>query len=242
MSEDYIYFIINRYKIIDEQEKRALRLYYYWIINRKKIFPDIFHSKFDKSKDPRNFTIFKYCYKVQRETRNKLEEKDYENYIRAQLIILKSLSKKYNTPINVDINCIAGEKAWKRWKLYRFKLIQSKNDSVNNFISYPNINNLEFEFNRTNEFLVQNLGKINKENIEKNKQNIIFWFFQRKINPYFLVFNVYINEVFVGEDFMKLFKIDVILYKQRTNDKIKELYRKVFKQEVFEAKNDPDSN
>jgi hypothetical protein len=230
MSENYITDIISKYKIIDEGEIRAIYLYYYWIINRMKIFPEMIHSKFNKNKDPRTSVIFKYCYKLQREKKGILEEKDYENYIRAQLIILKFLSKKYNRELVVDINCISGDKAWKRWKIFRHKLRVSKNNSVNSFIVYPNIHIVEKDFLKTKDWLCENIGNINKENIIKNIENIKKWFNLRKISPYFLVLNKHINEHYSNEDIRKFFRIDPLLYKEKINDNIKKLYVNIFKE------------
>lgn len=233
MSENYIVNIIKKYNIEDSQEIRALTLYYYWIINIKKIFPDMRHGKFNENKDPRNSTIFRYCYKLQRETT--LEEKNYENYIRAQLIILRFLSKKYNRELVIDVNCICGEKAWKRWKAYQSRLIKTKNDSVNNYVSYPNIHKLERELTETKDFLKNKIKVIDEENLKNNIDNIKFWFFLRKINPYFIVLNKHFNNIMNNEDIRKIFKIDPILYLERTNDRIKELYFKIFKEKPFEG-------
>lgn len=230
MSEKYIFNIIKKYNIEDKQEIRALALYFYWIYNIRKIFPEMRHGKFNENKDPRGLTIFRYCYKLQREST--LEEKNYENYIRAQLIILRYLSKKYNRELVVDANCICGEKAWKRWKLYQSKLIKTKNDSINNYVSFPNIHKLEKELENTRDFLKDKIN-IDEENLKKNIENIIIWFNLRKINPYFIVFNKTINDIYDYEQIRKNFKIDPLLYLERTNDMIKDLYFKIFKEKPF---------
>jgi len=230
MSENYIFNIIKKYNIEDKQEIRALTLYFYWIINIKKIFPDMRHGKFNENKDPRSLTIFRYCYKFQREST--LEEKNYESYIRAQLIILKYLSKKYNRELVVDASCICGEKAWKRWKAYKSRLIKTKNDSTNAYISFPNIHKLEKELNNTKDFL-KDLIALDEESLKENIENIIIWFNLRKINPYFIVFNKTINNIYDHEQIRKNFKIDPLLYLERTNDMIKDLYFKIFKEKPF---------
>jgi|694.fasta_scaffold00614_28 hypothetical protein len=237
MSENYIFNIIKKYNIEDKQEIRALTLYYYWIINIRKIFPDMRHGKFNENKDPRSLTIFRYCYKLQRE--NPLEEKNYENYIRAQLIILKYLSQKYNRELVVDANCICGDKAWKRWQAYKIRLIKTKNDSVNTYVSFPNLYKLEKELNNTKDFLKDNIENIDEESLKANIESIIVWFNLRKINPYFIILNKNINNNYDYEYIRKNFKIDPILYLERTNDRIKELYFKIFKESPFTGeKND----
>lgn len=228
MPDNYIKNIIDKYKITDDQEVRALCLYYYWMKHRKKIFPDMVHSKFNENKDPRESIIFKYCYKLQRETNTTLEEKDYEDYIRAQLIVLKYFSKKYGTEVNVDANVITGEKAWKRWKSFKSRLRITKNNSVNQYTSFPSLEKVNIEFIRTKDFLLKNLKEINDDNIEKNITNIVVWFNFRKISPYFIVFNKKINTIFSIEDIKKIFRIDPLLYKERFSDKIRESYEKVF--------------
>lgn len=233
MSENYINNIVKKYNIIDKQEIRALTLYHHWVVNIKKILPDMRHGKFNEDKDPRKSNIFRYCYKLQREST--LEEKNYENYIRAQLIILKFLSKKYNTELVIDVNCICGEKAWKRWKVYQARLIKTKNDSVNKYISFPNITKLEKEFNSTFIFLKDKIQILNEENIKNNIENIVIWFNLRKINPYFIIYNRIINNMYSHEDIRKIFKIDPILYLERTNDRIRQLYFKIFKEIPYQG-------
>lgn len=229
MSKDYIKFIISKYKINDTQEIRAIKLYYFWVVNRRKYFPEMVHSKFSKTKDPRSTSIFKYCYKLQRES--VLEEKDYENYIKSQLIVLKYFSKKYNRDLIIDANCITGDKAWKRWKLFETRLKKSKNNSVDSCVILPNLFKLEKELVSTKEFLFTNIGEINKENITKNIQNILYWFNLRKISPYFVCMNKYIREIYNIEEIRNKFKIDPILYDEKVNDIIRKLYYKIFKKE-----------
>ena len=66
LQMNYFENITEKYKISDEGEKLAIKFLYHWIENRIKIFPDTIHSKFDREKDPRKGSAFKYCYKLQR--------------------------------------------------------------------------------------------------------------------------------------------------------------------------------
>lgn len=63
--------------------------------------------------DPRKSNLFRNCWKLRRETRGLLEQTEYRNYIRANLFIIKSYSG------HVEPNCITGDKAWIRYKVWK---------------------------------------------------------------------------------------------------------------------------
>jgi hypothetical protein len=60
------------------------------------------------------------------------------------------------------------------------------------------------------------------------------WFNLRKISPYFVVLNDYLNKRYTNKELSNLLKTDLLLYRQKINDNIKELYESIFKEKPFE--------
>ena len=143
---------------LDELEAKAYKLCLIWIERSRKIFPDYQHSGMKRG-DPRKSLIFKYCYKLVRETQGVLEDKDYALYIRAQLDVLRHINTGKKTAPLIDANCLVGDKAWKRWKLWKRKYdaVTSKPTELSQ-VTAPGIakaiSGLEF----TKEFIVKTLG------------------------------------------------------------------------------------
>jgi hypothetical protein len=92
-------------------EIKAYKLAVIWEDLTQKMFPDVKLAKLPKRGDPRKGSLFKYCWKLQRELNGIIEEKEYRLYITGNLVILK------NNNGRIDPNAICGEKAWKRWKI-----------------------------------------------------------------------------------------------------------------------------
>jgi hypothetical protein len=241
MSEDYINFIINKFNIVEKQEIRALYLYYYWIKNRIAVFPNMVHGKFSRKKDPRNTGAYKYCYKAQREFKDTLEEKHYELYVKAQLLVLRFISEKYKNNLLVEPTCLVGEKAWKRWKSFKYKYDKLKNFSTKTVEIKPNLLKVRYELISTKDFLLSKLNYISSmhqdfsaEPFVLSENNLIRWFNLRKISPYFVILNNDLNKRYEHKELSDLLKTDLLLYRQMINDKIKELYESIFKEKPFE--------
>jgi len=186
---NYFDHITEKYKITDPGELLAIKFLYYWIENRIKIFPNTIHSKFNKEKDPRKTLAFKYCYKLQRETLGLLKEDDFELYVKAQLHMLKYFATKYNNQaLIIEPQCLVGEKAWKRWKFYKFKYDSLKNSPLekpeeNNRV---NLEVLKQNLLRTRKFLSSKI-ELNRESIKKNNDNILLWNKLGSVDTYFLL-------------------------------------------------------
>ena len=127
---------IDKYNM-DEMEANACRLAVMWLDQSRKTFPDYRHSKMRKG-DPRKSLIFKICYKLARESNGIIEKNEYSLYIRAQLDVLKYVNEGNLTPL-IDAGCLVGEKAWRRWRLWKKRYDSFKNkpkDAVVTGIGY----------------------------------------------------------------------------------------------------------
>ena len=220
LQMNYFENITEKYKISDEGEKLAIKFLYHWIENRIKIFPDTILSKFDREKDPRKGSAFKYCYKLQRETKGLLKEEDYELYVKAQLHMLKYFATKYNNQaIIIEPQCLVGEKAWKRWKFYKFKYDSLKNSPLDKpeQLSKINLGVLKENLLRTRKFLSSKIT-LNRDSLKKNSDKILLWNKLGSVDIYFLLL-------------CNSFDKDLVKKKSSTiviDDEMKKIYSSIF--------------
>lgn len=110
--------VITKYSLVG-LEARAVRLMQLWSDTVSKMLPG--HAKPSAPKgDPRRTHAFKVCYKMCRETEAFICESEHGLYVRAQIDILRSIKLK-NGHANVDVVCLAGDRAWRRWKVWKKK-------------------------------------------------------------------------------------------------------------------------
>jgi hypothetical protein len=108
---------ILHYKMSDEEAK-AYKIATLWIDLARRAFPRYQHTGMPLRRDPRKSLLFKYAYKLARETKGIIPDDEYCLYIQAQLDILKIMTTGKDGP-RVEINCLVGDKAWNRWKLWK---------------------------------------------------------------------------------------------------------------------------
>jgi len=180
----YLKMICDRHNIDNNQEIRALIIFFYWNYYYDKLFPNLITKKSKKEKDPRTCSIFKYCYKLQRETNGTLDEQDYKDYVFCQLKFLKSYVEKTNNPVQVTPNILNIDKGWKKWKYFKYILSKKKySDKAKPFVNNEILKN----FLKKDRAFLEN--KINIKNIKDHIQDIILWNRLGNISVYFMAFN-----------------------------------------------------
>ena len=214
---------------MDELEAKAYKIVLLWLDKSRTMFPDYAHAKIKKSGDPRKSQIFKYGYKLVRETIGILEESDYALYVRSQLEILKNITRGKIHSL-IDPNCLVGEKAWIRWKFWKRKY-DERNKVIENKVPVPVSQiKMEYALNKTKEFLVKTFG--NEVSIEKFRtavQDKSFhrWLTLEKISPYYLVLSPLVAALF-PEGVDKVVKMDLEIYRQVITPEITEYFDKMF--------------
>lgn len=192
MLKDFSYYE-NEYisKVIeynlDETESLVLYLCYLWIYYYKKIIPNNSFVRFSKKTNPTKSILFKTFYKLYQTTKDKIEYKQYKQYIQAQLYILKNINDSTKNGIIIDVNSVLGEKAWSRWKLWEKNLNQKiKNKEKLKENSGFNYNFYIDKINRSEEFFNRNINKFGEEQIVSKVNQ---WIKLNKIDPLFLFYN-----------------------------------------------------
>lgn len=159
---------------MNPDEILAYKLGLLWMTLSEHIFPDYRHSSnFPKKGDPRKSNLFKYCYKLARETKGLIEPKDYKLYIAAQLQILKSIEIGNTHPLISPV-CLVGDKAWIRWKVWKRKydnIGKSKNlEEVG--LAKTNFEEVKKELDKTKKFLDNKFGPLTEETFKLKYKEI----------------------------------------------------------------------
>jgi hypothetical protein len=211
--------LILKYKMSD-LEAKAFKIALMWQDLCKKEFPNERHYKISKDKDPRKTTLFKYCYKLIKETNGLLSnDKEYYIYIVAQLQMLKLMTEgKIHALIEPQI--LVGEKAWKRWKIWKRKfdkkLKEFKGAEELGLITSPS--KIKVELKKTSEFMSKkDYSKINKEQINR-------WANSGIISPYYICLSKFAQKLVDNFNYE--------LYKPSITPEIEEFYNKEFAYEL----------
>lgn len=199
---------IIEYKMND-LEAKAYKIGLLWTYLVTKAFPNYKHSPgYPKKKDPRNSLLFKYCYKLLRETQGLIAEGEYKLYLKAQIDILKAIDINGIHP-HISPQCLVGDKAWVRWKIWKKKFdnvtkVSTKEDVGLNAIS---IENIKKELKQTKDFLFGRFeGQPEEQQIMMAARDIERWIGIGKISPYYAVLSPWIKK------HCKSIKIDLSLY------------------------------
>ena len=123
--------VILKYKM-DEMEIKAYKICLIWQKLCAEVFPNERFTKLNLEKDPRKTNLFKYAYKLIKETKGFLsDDKEYYFYVLAQLQTLKHLEENNIHPL-IEPQILVGDKAWKRWKRWNW-IYQKRLKEVNSF-------------------------------------------------------------------------------------------------------------
>ena len=119
MNEEYNLDPIVEYSMPEDQAL-AYKIGLMWVNFSKRVFPNCKTAKYPKKGDPRNSSLFRYCYKLQRETKGLIDPKEYKLYVMAQLHMLKAVEIDNAHPF-IAAQCLIGDKSWVRWKMWKKK-------------------------------------------------------------------------------------------------------------------------
>lgn len=225
---------IVRYNM-SELEAKAYKVAILWIDRSRKVFPDYRHATMTKG-DPRKSLIFKICYKLIRETQGVLEDHEYPLYVRAQLDVLKYINNGRSDPL-IDPNCLVGEKAWKRWKLWKRKYDSLSKTTSNSSITQVGIEKALDGLEKTKEFLVKTFSSdlsFERYNEAYLNKNIFRWVNLNKISPYYLAISPFIKKLFSEDDFKKI-NFDLQVYLHCIDDTVKEKFKQLFEHEKLDS-------
>lgn len=223
---------VIEYKM-NEQEAFAYKLCLLW---EKIIYKELKnHDKkglvLPKNGDPRKSSIFKYCFKLARETKGLIKNDEYKYYLYAQVVTLKNFHDgKIHSMITPS--CICGEKAWLRWSIWKSKIdkkmLKASTDGDITDIK-ATVTDIEIELNRSRKFFISVFGEnYTKDKVEKaiKEKEIVKWISFNRISVYYLLLSPLIKKHYQNID--DSFSIDSEILKKSINEQIENYFKKIF--------------
>jgi hypothetical protein len=181
---------------MDPDQALAYQLCLVWLENSRKLFPDYQHYRMPKKGDPRKSMLFKYCYKLVRETKGLIPDDEYQIYIWAQLVMLKAITDGKEHPL-VDPQILVGDKAWVRWRIYKKKFDQKK--KVLDGDAVVQVSQVAEALERTKAFLFKHFqGQPTFEDMQEalDNKNLLRWAADKRLSPYYLANSKNIYKLF----------------------------------------------
>lgn len=214
---------------MSDEEAKVYKLCMLWDKILDIELPGYFSNRLPKKSDPRKSLIFKYCYKLAKETHGLIPLDQYKLYILAQIQILKGQSNGQVHAL-IEPACLCGPKAWVRWEIWQKKyatqLKKLHNESAD---VKANTSDVEIDLTRTKAFFNSVLGQgYSKRDIETNiaSKEIVKWIASKKISPYYLVMSPLIKKYF--KEIEDTFTIDVELLSKSITPKVIEIFENLF--------------
>jgi len=181
-----------------------------------------------KQRDPRKSNLFRYCWKLRRETRGLLESDQFQPYIVANLTIIK-MNKGH-----VEPNCMCGYKAWARWKLHERWVREkaSENAAEAPRPSGASDQKVCMAIDQTKKFLYEKCdGDPTPEKINNFLENgfLKLWVATGKISPYYCVMSPLLQDK-VGY-LSEVCSFDPVLVRERITAGVKTYFKEEFEHE-----------
>ena len=182
-----------------------------------------------RSKDPRESSVFRHCWKMRRETRGLIEPDQVEMFIKANVAIVRHHKGRIFPEI------ITGDKAWLRWKvwwrMYQTKLAE-KNHTPPPPVTDPKIMR---DLLRTKRWIFEKFdGKptIDKYQDYAGRGIIKMWALQEKISPFYVALSPWIRKICDIKDLEQAGAFDISAYEGLLTDEIRQYFEHEFPHEV----------
>lgn len=218
---------IIKYKM-NEMEAKAFKIAIIWQEECEKELPNESFVRLKKNSDPRKSNLFKYCYKLAKEMKGILEDKDIKMYVRAQLQILKSI-REGDVHALIEPHCLVGEKAWKRWKIWHRMYHKKLNRALTSdqIGIYTKESKVISELKKTSQFL-KSRDCIEFDILESNSSEIERWAANNEISCFYLILSPWINRIFGRK---RPIVFDETYYRSSITPRVEEFFRNEFSYE-----------
>jgi len=217
----------NKYGM-DDLEIKAAMVCDLWIKTSLHVFPDYKHARFPKG-DPRKSSVFKYCYKLVREIGDKLKDEEYQLYVRAQLDIMKHINIDGGHPLISPLSLV-GEKAWRRWKLWKKKYDATVNINSNHKKNKIAPTKILEALKKTKDFITSVCGEnptYERFSELESSGGLFSGVNIGKISPYYLVMSPYFEKLEKERNIRKM-NFDINVYKDGLSESSMIAFKEMF--------------
>ena len=216
-----------------EEEARAFKVCMLWEETIQEELPGYQTSKLSKKGDPRKCSLFKYCFKLIRETKGLLKNEEYRLWVRAQVQVMKNITDGRVHAL-VDEKILAGDKAWVRWKMWKSKYDKKINKPAVAEVK-ESLTVIKGELKRTRKFLEsQYQGMPSLQEIERNINDrmIIRWLTLGKVSPYYVLLSPLVRKAMSGTTFEDQFVFDLAFYKNCITPEVEKFFEEEIESDV----------
>lgn len=212
-------------------ETLAYQLCAYYIKLRKEKFPNYRHGRAVKDiANLKKSTMFKHMLKFIKENGKRFDTFQMLLFIRAQFEVMKIIADKGHQPL-IEVNMIHGEKANKRWAVWKKWIAEKTNISP---LTYTFVeSNLIYDFEKTKSTIMNILkNDVTIENYYKNASNILRFAIIKEICPTYILLSNWVKQLpeQIKEDLNDI--CNIRLYKDFDTVKAYKLYEKYFDFEI----------
>lgn len=220
------------YNIPPEQAK-AFKVALLWEILSEKEFPNHNHVRLRKSGDPRRSYLFKLCYKLIRDTKGLILDKDYRLYVVAQLQVLKHVAMD----AMIDPHILVGERAWRRWKFWKNKYdknIENYKKTLSEAKPMAICSKVCSSLKKSREFFEKNTGHpptYEDIQIALKDHAMVRWVTLGRVSPYYILLSPWISKALEGKDWGEVFLFDLSVYQDSITEEVRKYFRQEFSYE-----------
>lgn len=213
-----------------DMEGQAYKVAVLWIELSRKVFPEYSHGTgLPKKGDPRKCTLFKYAYKLVRESQGIIKPEEFKIYIKAQLDMLKAITKETDHPY-IEPQILVGDKAWVRWKMWKRHYdtaLNRKTDLVEANLDTIPFKEVKKQLDETKQFLVGRYeGTPKEEQIMMGHADMSRWIGLGKISPFYALLSPWVKK------HVKIVNIDVLQYERSVTHEVIEYFKQAFDYEI----------
>lgn len=223
---------IIRYKM-NEMEAKAFKIALIWQEECGKEIRGESYARLKPSVDPRKTILFKYCFKLARETAGILAESEIPLYVRSQIQVLKSINDGKMHAL-IEPACLVGEKAWRRWKLWKSRYdrrIECPRTSEEMCVRATE-GKMRTEISATKSFL-ERMKCLTFESFSARRQDINKWIKSGEVSCFYIVLSPWIREIFGNPIKMDF---DYFYYRASITPEVEQFFREAFVHEFKREK------
>lgn len=212
---------------MDDMEAKAFKIGLIWHDECERNLSGEKYEKFSRGKDPRKTNLFRHCYKVAKELLGIVPDNEIQLYVRAQVQVLKSI-REGKVHAMISPHCLVGDRAWKRWKVWRriYQKSLSKSLTCDELGIKIKEMMVKGELERAFSF-IESKGLMEKSKYDSSKKDIERWSSTGELSPFYMILSPRARALFHENEF----PVDMALYRPSITPALEDFFRDKFNHE-----------